>query len=47
MEVVRLRRSMASAVVLDGLVLLRVHLGPLARFRVTIIHSAFDSHISR
>lgn len=47
MEVVGLRRSMVSAAVLDGLVLQRVLLGPLATFRVTIIHSAFDSHISR
>lgn len=47
MGVVGLRQSLVSAAVLDGLVLLRVLLGPLAMFRVTIIHSAFDSHISR
>lgn len=46
MEVLdRLRQSMASAAVLGGLVLLRVLLGLLARLRVTIIHSAFDSRI--
>lgn len=47
MEVAGLRRSMVSVVVLDGLALLHVLLGPLARLRVTIIHNAFDGRISR
>lgn len=47
MEVAGLLQSMVSVVVLVGLVLLRVLLGPLARLRVTIIHNAFDGRISR
>ena len=46
MEVAGLQRSLVSAAVLGGLVLLRVLLGPLAKFPVTGIHSAFSSRIS-